>query len=220
MLKETEVMKRAKKNIIFRAFRRIWRIFFPMLSHEKQVQRDRQRDYKYLTFHGVETEPGYVTLYGNPIIHKHPQSRIVIGNGVTLCSDSNYNFAGVNHPTILATTTPDAEIIIHDGAKISGCSIVAEKRIEIGNNAFLGANSNVYDNDFHPIDADARIADVRGLSAPVTIGNKCWLASNVTVLKGVTIGDEAVVGAMSLVTKDIPAKVIAGGVPAKVIRKM
>ena len=59
-----------------------------------------------------------------------------------------------------------------------------------------------------------------GLFAPVYIGKQCWIAANSTILKGVTIGDESVVGAMSLVNKDIPAKVLAAGVPAKVIRKL
>lgn len=213
-------MNLKKNNILFRAIRRIWRVFFPVLSHAERVKQERYRDYEYLTSHGVETEPGFVTLYGMPIINKHPKARIVLGKGITIISDSLYNDAGINHPTILSATSAGAEIIIHDGVKISGCSIVAEKRIEIGDSAFLGANSNVFDNDFHPIEADARIADVRGLSAPVIIGNRCWLASNVTVLKGVSIGEESVVGAMSLVTKDIQAKVIAGGVPAKVIKKI
>ncbi len=54
--------------------------------------------------------------------------------------------------------------------------------------------------------------------ASVKIGNNVWLGSEVTILKGVTIGDNAVIGAKSLVTKNIPANCIAAGVPAKVIR--
>lgn len=209
-----------KKTFIYRAFRKIWRIFFPVPTHDEMLCLDRQRDYEYLTSCGVETEPGYVTLYGQPIIHRHPKARIVIGKGVTIISDSLYNYSGINHPTILAATCPDAEIIIHDGVGMSGSSIVADKKIEIGEGTMLGTNTNVYDNDFHPIDAESRLAGIRGVSEPVKIGKKCWLASNVTILKGVTIGDETVVGAMSLVCKDVPEKVIVGGVPAKVIRKV
>ena len=209
-----------KHSIIYIGIRKIWRFFFPVLTHDELVKQDRQRDYEYLRSCGVETEPGYVTLYGTPLIHKHPKARIVLGKGVTIISDSQYNYAGVNHPTILAATSPGSEIIVHEGVGMSGTSIVANNRIEIGERTMLGANTNVYDNDFHPLDAEARIAGLKGLSAPIKIGNRCWLSSNVTVLKGVTIGDETVVGAMSLVTRDIPAKVVAGGVPAKVIKEI
>ena len=54
--------------------------------------------------------------------------------------------------------------------------------------------------------------------APVTIGDNVWLAGKSTVLKGVTIGDNAVVGANAVVTRDIPANAVAMGVPARVIR--
>jgi acetyltransferase-like isoleucine patch superfamily enzyme len=55
---------------------------------------------------------------------------------------------------------------------------------------------------------------------PITIGNKVWIGGNVTILPGVTIGDEAVIGAGSVVTKDIPAGVVAVGNPCKVLRKI
>lgn len=54
---------------------------------------------------------------------------------------------------------------------------------------------------------------------PIVIGNKVWIGTNVTVLKGVKIGDGCVIAAGSLVTKDIPANCLAGGVPAKVIKE-
>lgn len=209
-----------KRSVIYRALRRVWRVFVPVLSYEERQKRDRQRDYEYLISCGVETEPGFVTLYGMPIINKHPQARIVLGNGVTIISDSKYNDAGINHPAILAATQPGAEIILHYGVGLSGTSIVAEKRIEIGANTMLGANTNIYDNDFHAVNAEDRLAGKKGLCAPIKIGGKCWFASNVTVLKGVTVGDEVVVGAMSLVTKDIPKRVFAAGVPAKVIKRL
>lgn len=209
-----------KHSIFYRAIRRIWRIFFPVPTHEELVRRARQEDYEFLISQGVETEPGSVTLYGRPIIEKHPNARIILGKGVTIISDSVHNYAGINHPAILAATEPGSEIILHDGVGISGTSIVAVKRVEIGERTMLGANTNVYDTDFHSIYANERIGDGGGLFAPVYIGKQCWIAANSTILKGVTIGDESVVGAMSLVNKDIPAKVLAAGVPAKVIRKL
>ena len=54
--------------------------------------------------------------------------------------------------------------------------------------------------------------------APVTIGNNVWIGANVTILPGVTIGDDAVIAAASVVTKDVPAKALVVGSPARVIR--
>ena len=159
-------------------------------------------------------------LWGaRPIISKHPQARIVIGKGVRIVSRSEDNYAGINHPTILAAENPNSQIIIHDGVGMSGSSIVAQDYIEIGENTLLGANTNVYDNDFHASTLEGRRNNAPAAHAPIHIGAECWLASNVTVLKGVTIGDRSTIGAMSLVNKDIPSDVLAGGVPAKVIKK-
>lgn len=209
-----------EKTILYRAVRKIWRIFVPYRGHAEQMQINRQHDYEYLVAQGVETEPGNVALYGLPIIHKHPSARIVIGKGVTLISRSEENDAGVNHPVILSAVKPGAAIILHDGVGMSGTSVVAESCIEIGENTMLGANTNVYDTDFHPVKASERLSQESAATKPITIGKNCWIASNATILKGVTIGDGAVVGAMSLVTKNIPSGVIAAGVPAKVIKEI
>lgn len=198
----------------------MWRFFVPAIPRDEQLRRVRQKDYEYLLAHGVETEPGFVTLHGRPIIHKHPDAQIILGKDVTIISESEYNDAGINHPTILAATEPGAKIIIHDGVGMSGSSIVAEKRVEVGENTMLGANTNIYDTDFHPVDSEARLVGKKAESSPIRIGKRCWLASNTTVLKGVEIGDETVIGAMSLVNKDIPTKVLAAGVPARIIRDL
>lgn len=58
------------------------------------------------------------------------------------------------------------------------------------------------------------------VATPVTIGNDVWIGGNVTILPGVTIGDRAVIAAGAVVTKDIPANTVAGGVPAKVIKEL
>lgn len=207
-------------NFIYRAFRKIYRIFFPPLNQQELIRRKQIADYKFLISNGVETELGYVTLFGEPIISKINNSRIVMGKGVVIISDSKYNRSGINHPTIIATEAAGAEIIIGDGVGMSGSSIVAVERIEIGSDTMLGANTNVYETDFHCVDANLRLTQKNILEAghaPIIIGEKCWLASNITVLKGVTIGDRAVIGAMSLVCKDIPKDSISAGVPAKII---
>lgn len=96
-------------------------------------------------------------------------------------------------------------------------TIVANKRISVGSNCQIGDLVAIYDSDFHELDPATRNRSP-GKIMPVSIGNNVWLGSRVMVLKGVTIGDNSVIGAMSLVTKSIPANCIAAGNPAKVIR--
>ena len=180
-------------------------------------------DYEYLKSRGVDTQLGYVTLIGKPSIEIASNAYIYLGKNVTLISEQTANTAGINHPVIISAEGPNSKIIINDGVGISGASIVTCSSIEIGENTFVGANVNIYGTDFHPITPEGRkkqntTADA--LTAPIKIGKQCWLASNVTVLKGVTIGDKSVIGAMSLVNKNIPENSIYAGVPARFIRNI
>ena len=202
-------------------FRSLCLLFFRR-TKPSQSEESIQNTFQYLKSQGVETELGNVELVGKPIINCTDGGRIIIGKNVTLVSDSTYNVAGINHPVILVADGPGAVIRISDGVGISGASIVTCSTIEIGEHVMIGANCNIYGTDFHCMDTDRRLAQKsmqEAPSAPIVIEDKCWLASNVTVLKGVRIGRESVIGAMSLVNKDIPSHSIAAGVPAHVIRK-
>lgn len=182
-----------------------------------------QRDYEFLKAHGVETEYGYVTLLGEPIIYKAPNSTIKIGKGVLLISDSQYNSAGVNHPCIIATEKEGAEIILEDGTGFSGVSIVAKNRIHIGRRSGCGVNCNIWDNDFHSLDAAKRASEQNTdytKEAPIEIGDDVWIGANVTILKGISIGDNCVIGTMSLINKDIPSNSMAVGIPAKIVKNI
>ena len=209
-------------RFLFRLARKVKRLFFPPPTVEELRLRKQQQDYDYLVKRGVDTQLGYVTLFGEPIIHIEKGARIVLEEGVVLISSSEYNWAGVNHPVVLSAYE-GAEIILHKGVGLSGTSVVAVAHVEIGENTKLGANTNVYETDFHLLDPIQRPYQKGILDAPhgpVVIGSNCWLASNVSVLKNVTIGDNVVVGAMSLVNKDLPSNVLAGGVPAGIIKQI
>ena len=80
----------------------------------------------------------------------------------------------------------------------------------------IGPNVSLYTPN-HAIDADERKAGYER-SLPINIGDNVWIGGSVTIVPGVTIGDDTIIGAGSVVTKDIPANVIAAGVPCKVIR--
>jgi len=95
--------------------------------------------------------------------------------------------------------------------------ICSNEQITIGDNCQIGDLVSIFDCDFHEINPATRNHSA-GLTKPVIIGNNVWLGSRVLVLKGVTIGDNSVIAAASVVTKRIPANCIAGGNPAKIIR--
>ncbi len=125
-----------------------------------------------------------------------------------------------NGEILLQPRSPEAEIIIGDGNIFNNnLTIVANERIVVGDSCRFGDQVAIYDCDFHEINPASRNRSP-GLAQPVVIGNNVWLGSRVIVLKGVTIGDNSVIGAMSLVTRALPANVIAGGVPARIIRKI
>ncbi|MDO5644510.1 MAG: DapH/DapD/GlmU-related protein [Dermabacter sp.] len=96
----------------------------------------------------------------------------------------------------------------------SGCRFQDQGGITLGEGALLGHNV-VLATMGHDERPDRR-ADL--ITAPVSIGKRAWLAANVTVLPGVSIGDDAIIGAGSLVTRDVPAGMIAVGSPARVLR--
>ena len=203
-----------------RIARTIKKVFSKKDNRIDTLKKQRE-DYDFLVRHGVETELGYVSLFGHPIISMAPGSRIRIGKGVVLVSDPLVNTAGINHPVILATLSSDAEIIIEDNVGLSGVSINCVNRCEIRQGAMLGANVNIWDTDFHSIDPQKRsiqqqIMDAK--SSPIIIKENVWIGANSTVLKGVTIGENTVVGAMSLVNKSLPNNVVCAGIPARKVK--
>lgn len=106
-------------------------------------------------------------------------------------------------------------ITIGDNAFInSGTSIGSLASITIGNNVAIGNYVLIMDSDFHnPLDHT-----LPGAKAPIVIDDGVWIGARATILKGVTIGKHAVVAAGAVVTKDVPAGALVGGVPAKIIR--
>ena len=95
-----------------------------------------------------------------------------------------------------------------------GCTLLALGGITIGDGAFIGPHC-VLATEYHPEDPVHRH---ELLTKPIAIGRNAWLGANVTVLAGVTVGDNAIVAASSVVTKDVPPDTVVAGVPAKVVR--
>ncbi|ACS99086.1 acyltransferase [Paenibacillus sp. JDR-2] len=159
-------------------------------------------------------------LKGIPVIFNKSGAELIIGDNVTINSSFLSNLVGLYQRTIIVTRTADARIRIGSNVGISGATIYARKSIQIGNNTLIGGNTKIIDNDFHPVDPNVRSItpnDHIGVR-PIEIGQNVFIGCNCLILKGAKIGDNAVIGAGSVVSGEIPANCVAAGNPVKVIR--
>ncbi|MCB0109633.1 MAG: hypothetical protein KDE53_27110 [Caldilineaceae bacterium] len=149
-----------------------------------------------------------VRVWGKPVIRN--DGTLLVGERVRLVST-------------IATT----EIAVGEGGRLEigpgtyinyGCSIAASQYVRIGANCNLGTSVLLMDNDFHCLEPERR--QEKPPSAPIVLEENVWLGARVIVLRGVTIGTGSVVGAGSVVTKDIPPRCVAVGMPARVIREL
>lgn len=113
-----------------------------------------------------------------------------------------------------------ASITIGAGTQINNnlCIIAEHTTITIGDDCLLGTNVEIIDSDFHGLAPDQRQTSRHEWARPVRIGNNVFIASHSKIMKGVVIGDDTVIAAGSIVTRDIPAGSIAGGNPARVLK--
>ena len=99
--------------------------------------------------------------------------------------------------------------------------IIAHDKITIGNNVTLAQFVTILDHDHnYEVNLQGDLCLNGYKTAPISIGNNVWIADKVTILKGVTIGDNVIIGANSLVVKDVESNSIVGGVPAKLLKKI
>ena len=98
------------------------------------------------------------------------------------------------------------------------CTILDGAKVEFGDNVFIAPNC-VFSTAGHAIDAEQRGKGLE-IALPIKVGNNVWFGANVSVLPGVTIGDNTIIGAGSVVNKDIPSGVIAVGNPCRGIREI
>lgn len=154
-----------------------------------------------------------VKFFGMPLMVRFPTSTIKIGDNCVFVSNSYSNYRGINHKCILNTGALGGVISIGNNCGFSGCSIVANKLVKIGNNVTVGANTIIGDRDDH---TELYASEPK----PVIIDDNVWVGMQCIILKGVHIGENSIIGAGSIVTKDIPANCVAAGVPCKVIKKI
>ena len=141
---------------------------------------------------GVECGRGW-KCYGLPIIQKHRDSVMRIGDNLNLRSSVRSNPLGPNHPVILSTRRANTSLIIGDDFGMTGGSIVVEEQVTIGNRVTVGANTVISDTDFHPLDPQIRQQrPIDGATAPIVIEDDVFIGMQCLILKGVTIGARAV----------------------------
>ena len=158
------------------------------------------------------------TLCGRPFVSRSAGSTILFGRTVFLDSSRHNNPLGGEKPCVLRTMTSTARIILGDRVGLSSSTIVSGSSIEIGEDTILGAGSMVLDNDFHALGPEfSWLTEYSKNSKPVKIGRGCFLGARSMILKGVTLGDRVIIGAGSVVTKDVPAFSIAAGNPARIV---
>ncbi len=144
------------------------------------------------------------------------KERIIIGDNCNICSSESINpTSGFNRTHLTAWN--NGKIIIGDNVGMSNVNIVSMSKIEIEDNVMLGSGTKIWDLDFHPISYNERMdnGQDKGRTKPVLIKEGAFIGACVIILKGVTIGKRAVVGAGAVVTHNIPDDEIWAGNPAK-----
>lgn len=172
---------------------------------------------------------GRNVVFGANIVLRHPK-KIVIGDNVVVddnClldakGDSNAGitigsgvFIGRN--TILHCKNGD--IIIGDDVNIGfNCDIASSHRVEIGRKVLIAAYSYIVGGGHDFSKSDASVMDQKRIARGITIGSEAWIGAGVIVQDGCTIGEGTIVGAGAVVADNLPAKVVAVGLPARVLR--
>jgi len=147
----------------------------------------------------------------------HNEGRLVLGNGVRVFSGPANYVGGDRRMSMWVGRR--GELTIGDGCALSNTTIVCLRSVAILPGTFVGGGCEIYDTDFHPLDPEDRLLDRGEIPvATVRIGPKAFVGGFSIILKGVTIGEGAVVGAGSVVTGPVGPYEIWGGAPARFIR--
>ncbi len=141
-------------------------------------------------------------------IFRHLRSRkrkaVVIGKHVSCYAGCSFAIA------------ENGTCTIGDFTLLNGALVMAEDKIDIGSHCLISWNVGIADSDFHPLEPAQRLIDTQAL---VRIADNVWIGMNAVILKGVTIGENSIVAAGSVVTKSIPPNTVVAGNPAVIVKE-
>ena len=169
---------------------------------------------RYLLLRGVECGAQLI-CNGLPHVRRKGSGRILIGDGVTINATRWGNWLASGASMNLCAED-GAVLSLKAGCGVSSSQLVANVGIEVGEKTLIGAGCLICDSDMHevPLGSGNPVA-----VAPIRIGTGVFIGARCIVLKGVTIGDGAVIAAGSVVTSDVPASTVVAGNPARVVRE-
>jgi len=176
--------------------------------------------YVRLRLHGASVGRG-LRVFGPLRLHCHPTGTIRIGERCRIQSGFTGNPVG-GESRMAIWVGREGRLRLGDRVGLSNSTIVCMRSVVIEDDVFLGGGSRIYDTDFHSVRADerGRPGNPGTRTAPVQIRNRAFVGGHSTLLKGITIGEEAVVGAGSVVRSDVPDGQIWAGNPAVFVRDM
>ena len=209
----------ATVNMINKLF--VYLIDWFVLQYQERKNQVKKNNYRRIAVIGENfCYSKYNKLLGSQFVlyNRATPDKVCIGDNVTLECKINCN--------------KDAQVSIGDYTSIRENSVInCDNRIQIGKYCFIGNEVLIQDNDSHPISAEARKQQAHkyagapsdtqeAKNAPIDIRDCVWIGTRAIVLKGVTIGYGSIVGAGSVVTRDVPDMSIVAGNPAKLIGKV
>jgi acetyltransferase-like isoleucine patch superfamily enzyme len=159
--------------------------------------------------------------FGIPILDVNMGGSFSIGKQFWFNS-GKYHAMGGRQQQCYFVVAKGGELIIGDNVGVTSVAFICHNKISIGNNVKIGINTVIYDTDFHSLDASIRnsiperIDGVR--TKPVIIHDGAFIGGHTTILKGVTIGKNSIIGAGSVVFDSVPDEQIWAGNPARFVR--
>lgn len=162
-----------------------------------------------------------VVSRGIPYIKVYGKGSFFIGAGLKLNNNFEGNIIGRQQRCIFIVK---GKLTIGNDVGISSSAIVCHEAITIGNNVLIGGNTVIYDTDFHSLNYLDRAAKPEIVTnvqtSPVVIGDNVFIGGHSLILKGVNIGNNSIIGAGSVVTRNVPENEIWAGNPAKKIKEV
>jgi acetyltransferase-like isoleucine patch superfamily enzyme len=163
---------------------------------------------------------------GLAIIDINPTAIVEVGSDFVMNNGDSFNAIGRQQKCILLAGV-NSSLTIGNNVKISSTAIIAFHKITIKDNVMIGGNTVIYDCDFHSMNPNDRAEkefdwskNIIATSRPVLIEKNVFIGAHSTILKGVTIGENSVIAACSVVTKNVGAGEVWGGNPARLLKKV